>query len=455
MSIKSFFWIFLIICQSVYGKDKKPLPDFLQLDHVIYSVSKVMMHDVVSPPVASRYYAYALMGAYSFVSQNNNKVPHLSEFIKEYNLDERIVTKHEGYDYKIAAIYSILETMKQMLPSGFMLQEDQNAYIRLLKKNHIDRTIIEQSIAAAAEMSSKIIGFSKSDNYNKLSARLRYTPSKGDGYWYPTPPAYLEAVEPNFQTVRPFLIDSCSQFQPPNCTVFSKDSLSSFYQLAKEVYDVGRNLTDEQQEIASFWDCNPFTIETSGHMMIGFKKITPGGHWMNIGCIAVKKANLTFDQSVVVIGLNAFAMLDAFISCWDEKYRSNRIRPETYINRYINLKWTPLLQTPPFPEYTSGHAVLSNVAAEVLTYLLGDNFSFKDDSEVPFGIEPRFFLSFRKAADEASISRLYGGIHFRDAIENGNAEGKKIAAFIINKFKKCNITPQTFEASTKEISFEK
>ena len=167
---------------------------------------------------------------------------------------------------------------------------------------------------------------------------------------------------------------------------------------------------------------------------------------MNISCIATKKAHLNFDKSVLVTSLNAFAMVDAFISCWDEKFRSNRIRPETYINRYINLKWTPLLQTPPFPEYTSGHAVLSNVAAEILTYLLGDNFSFTDDSETPFGIAPRHFTSFRQAASEASISRLYGGIHFRDAIENGNQQGKKIADFIIIKLKKCMIKQQNNNA---------
>lgn len=442
MRFKYFTFVLLIIFKSVAGNDKTPLPVWLQLDHAITSVSMVMMHDVVSPPVASRYYAYALLGAYNLVSINNNEVPPVAKFINGYIADGPLVTAHDQYDYRIAAVYSILETMKQMLPSGFMLKEDQDSYIKLLKRNHINNVVINQSIAVAMEVSSQVIRFSKSDNYNKLSAKLRYTPLKGDGYWYPTPPAYLEAVEPNFQTIRPLIIDSCGQFKPTSCIIFSKDSLSPFYKLAKEVHDVENNLTPEQLEIASFWDCNPFTIETSGHMMIGFKKITPGGHWMNISCIASKKANLSFDKSVVVIAVNAFAMMDAFISCWDEKYHSNRIRPETYINRYIDLKWVPLLQTPPFPEYTSGHAVISNVAAEILTYLLGDHFSFTDDSEKPFGISPRNFSSFREAATEASISRLYGGIHFRDAIENGNQQGKNIANDIITKIKRCNIVQQ-------------
>jgi hypothetical protein len=133
--------------------------------------------------------------------------------------------------------------------------------------------------------------------------------------------------------------------------------------------------------------------------------------------------------------------MDAFISCWDEKYRSNRIRPETYINRYIDITWQPILQTPPFPEYTSGHSVISTASAEVLTYLLGDNFSFTDNSEEMFELTPRIFTSFRKAAEEAAVSRLYGGIHFRDAIEQGQMEGKAIGKFIRDKLNSSGIQP--------------
>jgi hypothetical protein len=129
----------------------------------------------------------------------------------------------------------------------------------------------------------------------------------------------------------------------------------------------------------------------------------------------------------------ALTLHDAFISCWEEKYRSNRIRPETAINRYIDEKWKPLLQTPPFPEYSSGHSVISTAAAEVLTFFLGDNFSFTDTTETYIGLPARDFTSFRNAAAEARISRLYGGIHFRDAIENGGEQGRRAGEFILQK----------------------
>jgi hypothetical protein len=210
--------------------------------------------------------------------------------------------------------------------------------------------------------------------------------------------------------------------------------------MAKDVFDISNNLNTEQLHIASFWDCNPFVVNTSGHMAIGFKKISPGGHWMNIAGIAAQKAKLNFDDAVVLHTLLSITLVDAFISCWDEKYRSNRIRPETYINRYIDMHWQPLLQTPPFPEYTSGHSVISAAAAEVLSFQLGDQFEFTDNSEEIFDIKARRFQSFRQASDEAAISRFYGGIHYMDAIVNGQAQGKAVGIHAVKKLKALGIT---------------
>jgi hypothetical protein len=237
------------------------------------------------------------------------------------------------------------------------------------------------------------------------------------------------------------MIDSSKQFIPARPAPFSTDTTSEFYKQAYDVYKISHHPSTEQVNIASFWDCNPFAVTTSGHMMIGFKKISPGGHWMNIAGIVTKKANLSFDASVQVLALEGITLMDAFISCWEEKYRSNGIRPETYITRYIDNKWAPFLQTPPFPEYPSGHAVLSNASATVLSYLLGDHFAYTDDSEIPYGVGPRSFKSFIQAAEEASVSRFYGGIHFRDAIENGNTQGRQVGADIVKKLKAARIQP--------------
>jgi hypothetical protein len=400
----------------------------------------VMVHDVVNPPAASRYYAYAMLGAYDIVSQNKPLIPGPSTFIKNYS-KVRLNADGKKYDYGIAAVYCILETGRLLLPSGYRLKEDEDKLIKDLRKNKIPATILEHSVAIADDVAAQVVAWSRTDNYNKLSARLRYTPLREEGHWYPTPPAYIEAVEPHWRTIRPMVIDSCNQFISSPPAVFSKDTASNCYKLAREVYEVTKDLAPYQSTIAAFWDCNPFAVTTSGHMSIGFKKMSPGGHWMNITGIAAQKANLDLDHSVLAHALVSFTLMDAFISCWDEKYRSNRIRPETYINHYIDIKWRPLLQTPPFPEYTSGHSVISTASAEVLTYLLGDHFSYTDNSEELFEIEPRAFHSFREAASEAAISRLYGGIHFRDAIVNGQQQGAAVGRKIVERIKAAGIDP--------------
>lgn len=434
--MKNLIILLLLISSSLYAKKKIVYEDLMQ--PAVFSLSIVMMHDVVNPPAASRYYAYCTLGAYDIVSQGNGTIAAPSTFIKRYK-PAVIATPKASYDYHIAALYCVYESGRLLLPSGYRLEENEKAFIELLRKYKVKQNVIDSSVAVAKSVAMQIVAWSRQDDYGKLSARLRYTPVKGDGYWFPTPPSYMEAVEPNWKIVKTLVIDSCNQFIPAPPVTFSRDSGSAFYALAKEVYDVSKNPSQEQLNIAGFWDCNPFAVSSAGHMSIGFKKISPGGHWMNITAIAAMKAKLDFDNTILVHVIEAVTLMDAFISCWDEKYRSNRIRPETYINRYIDINWQPLLQTPPFPEYTSGHSVISTASAEVLTYLFGDHFSFIDNSEEMFELASRAFNSFRQAADEAAVSRLYGGIHFKDAITEGQKEGQAIGLYICSHLKQAGI----------------
>ena len=181
--------------------------------------------------------------------------------------------------------------------------------------------------------------------------------------------------------------------------------------------------------------------------MFATKKISPGGHWMNITRLACKKANAGLVKSAEAYACLAITLADAFISCWDEKYRSKVIRPETYINQYISQSWVPLLQTPPFPEYTSGHSVISAASAIILTNLFGENFSYADSTEVEFKLPVRHFKSFRQAADEAAISRFYGGIHYMPSIVNGVEEGNRLGTFISQKLRTVNKQKLTVEHS--------
>ncbi len=399
----------------------------------IFDISQVLLHDVVNPPAASRFYAYSLLGAYMVVLNENNKLP---DFLKKFKeplvIDMPLVPKH--FEEAFCANYAMLEVGKHIIPSGYLLADKQTAYIQSYKKRHrISKKVMEENIGYATLVAEQVVNYAKTDGYSRLSTFTRYTPKREEGHWYPTPPTYISAIEPNWITIRPFFMDSASQFVPNPPAPYDLDKSSSFYQQTMEVYESVKSNDAERREIANFWDCNPFAVTYSGHMAIGLKKISPGGHWIGITGIACEKAGISLDSTVLIHTLVALTLYDAFISCWHEKYRSNRIRPESVINRNIDKAWKPILQTPPFPEYTSGHSVVSSASAVVLTNFLGDNFSFEDSSEVYFGLPVRNFTSFYQASDEAAISRLYGGIHFRDAIEEGVTQGRAIGNHILRR----------------------
>jgi hypothetical protein len=296
-----------------------------------------------------------------------------------------------------------------------------------------------ESKAYGLEVAAHITTWMNKDNYAQTRTMPKFSvDSEDESRWQPTPPSYMDGLEPHWNKIRSFVIDSAAQFKPVPPPKFSMNKNSDFYKELKEVYDVSLEITkkgdaSEEIAIAQFWDCNPYVSVNRGHLMFAVKKITPGAHWIGITKIAAKKEAADFNRTVFAYTKTSIAIADAFISCWDEKYRSNLVRPETLINTYFDDEWKPILQTPPFPEYTSGHSVVSGAASIVLTSIFGDNFSFADDTEVPYGLPIRSFPSFKVAADEATISRMYGGIHFRAAVEVGVGQGRKIGELVTEK----------------------
>ena len=230
-------------------------------------------------------------------------------------------------------------------------------------------------------------------------------------------------------------LDSSEQFPLPPPPIYSNDSNSVYMKQAKEVYEQSSKLTKEQKDIARYWDDNPFVMEHAGHMLFANKKITPGGHWIGITTIACKKTKADAVKTAQAYAMTAVAMYDAFICCWQTKYKTNYIRPVTIINEKFDKHWLPSLQTPPFPEYPSGHSTITRAAAVMLTKLFGENFSFQDTSDLKYIGMQRHFNSFVQAADEASISRFYGGIHFVNSVNAGAGQGKLVSDYISKKIK--------------------
>ena len=188
--------------------------------------------------------------------------------------------------------------------------------------------------------------------------------------------------------------------------------------------------------MARFWDDNALVTKHKGHAMFADKKMTPGGHWINIAAMMCVQKDLDLVKTTETLALTSLAIYDSFLSCWEAKYATQRVRPQTVIQNTVDEKWVSFLQTPPFPEYTSGHSTISAAAAEILTANIGDNVAYEDTTEVRFGLFKRKFKSFRQAAQESSISRVYGGIHFSDATTAGSLQGQKIGKYLLKKIKK-------------------
>jgi hypothetical protein len=431
--VRATSFVILMLCALLSHTQRKNLQRDQFIENVFY-LSEVMLHDAINPPAASRFYTYSILAAYETARIGETELPDL---VSAFHVAPawQMPDRPDHLFSEFSAMYAMLEVGRQIIPSGYLLEEKQQHLVNLFtKQNKVSPSDIEKNKQFAIGVAKNIVRWAKADGYSQLSLLTRYTPnSKDHGHWQPTPPEYIQAVEPFWKTIRPMMIDSAGQFDPGPPVAFSEEPGSLFSQLVSEVHQTSLNLSDEQKTIAAFWDCNPFAVHYSGHMAIGIKKISPGGHWIGITGIASKQADLTFGKTVLAHALVSIGLFDGFISCWHQKYSSDRIRPETAINRLFDASWRPFLQTPPFPEYTSGHSVVSTASAEILTYLFGENFRYTDTSEEYFGLKARTFNSFREAANEAAISRLYGGIHFRDAIEAGQRQGKSIGTFIIEK----------------------
>ncbi|MET0300660.1 MAG: vanadium-dependent haloperoxidase [Flavitalea sp.] len=403
-----------------------------QVGRLVNKMGDIMLHDVTNPPLAARFFSYTFLAGYEILSQNDSSLTKLAGKLNKYPALSK-PDSITGYDYQVAAYLAMIETASKMQPTGANLKGLRDAFVDSCLAKGCTQETVDNSQRYASAISREMLKYAKTDGYNKISNFPRYSPIEKEGYWFPTPPAFLGAVEPYFNTIRSFSLDSSNEFKPVPPAPFSTDKKSAFYAQMQTNYHEGKPFPADSLLIAAYWDCNPFALQDGGHLQVGLKKISPGAHWLGITGIACGKAGKSFTETVAIHTMVAISLMDGFLACWDEKYRSNRIRPETAIRKYLDTDWKPLLQTPPFPEYPSGHSTISAAAATVLTHYLGENFAYTDTVEVKFGLPTRNFTSFMQAADEAGISRLYGGIHFIDAITNGRTQGIQVAEKVLKR----------------------
>lgn len=260
-----------------------------------------------------------------------------------------------------------------------------------------------------------------------LGGVSRYTPRPELGRWQPTAPGYQSPLLPQWGAVRTFVVRDLTDFRPPGPPALTSDEYETAYREVKVLGAINSRVrTRDETEIAKFWADGEGTV-------------TPPGHWNQIAQTVARERGMKLEENARLFALLNVALADAAIVCWECKFHFDFWRPITAIRHADMLKnraivaepdWTPLLPTPPFPSYTSGHSSFSGAAAAALAAFFGsDAVRFSSTSESLPG-KRRSFTSFSAAANEAGMSRIYGGIHWSFDNRDGLEFGMKIGEYV-------------------------
>ncbi|MBU1174275.1 MAG: vanadium-dependent haloperoxidase [Alphaproteobacteria bacterium] len=376
-----------------------------------------------SPPVASRAFAYLGVAAYESIAGGTDEMQTLAGQLRDL---APLPVREADADYDDAVVVNaalgdlVYQLFFNTGPTGQHVMEAVGA--RLDKSlEAVPADTLARSEALGSAIAAHIFAWSEDDGgkvIENLGFPYEYQLTAGPDHWVPTSRIALQQTPllPDWGENRTFAMpdgNACSLPPPP---AYSEDKDSAFYREALEVYDTINNLTPEQSEIAQFW---------ADDAMLTY---TPPGHWIAIAMDAAETDGLDIRQRVDLFARLGIGLADAFIGCWYSKFEYDLVRPVTYINRLIDPDWGTIVVTPPFPEYPSGHSTQSGAAAEILTGVFGSDYAFADNTHDDDGMPGRTFASFWDAANEAGISRLYGGIHYRAAIERGLEQGRCIGA---------------------------
>jgi PAP2 superfamily len=378
-----------------------------------------------TPPVASRSLAYLGVTAFESVATGSTELQSLAgqlNGLKPVPQREAGKIYDEAVVVQAALAFSARNFFSNTGPTG------QRAMAALESKLHakvlegVASDVVARSEAYGKVVAEHVLAWSRDDGgaiIENMGFPLQYELTKGPAHWVPTNliAQQQKPLLPNWGKNRTFAMPSSAECALPPPVEYSEDKTSEFYKQALEVFEAKKNLTPEQKAIARFWSDDAMLTPT------------PPGHWISIALQIFQRDTVGLYKSVDVLARLGVAQADAFIGCWNGKFQYDLLRPITYIRRTMDPKWESLLNTPPFPEYPSGHSTQSGAAATVMTQMFGDNFAFEDVTRKSDGVKPRNFPNFWAAANEAGISRLYGGIHYRAAIERGLEQGRCIGTF--------------------------
>ncbi|HVW16238.1 MAG TPA: vanadium-dependent haloperoxidase [Mucilaginibacter sp.] len=396
-------------------------------------LTNVIIYDVFTPPVAARIYGYTNLASYEAMRYADPKYNSITAQLRGFGkMPEPEAGK--SYNYALAATKAFFEVAHKVTFSVDTLKKYEDKVYALFKEK-LDPGTYQRSMDFGEQIAAVVNKRAAGDDYPQTRGKPKYLGVNTPGKWRPTPPDYMDGVEFCWGDMNTLLVDSSTIFMPPPPPPYSADTTSAFYKQARQVYDKNKHLTKDETTVARYWDDNPFVVEHNGHLMFADKKITPGGHWIGITTIACKQTHADAVKTAQAYALTSIALFESFITCWEVKYKYAYERPVSVINEKIDQYWLPLLQTPPFPEYTAGHSTISAASAVVLTHEFGDNFAFHDTSDRKYIGLQRDFKSFIQASDETAMSRFYGGIHYLNSSLVGARQGRQVGELIWQRLK--------------------
>lgn len=375
-----------------------------------------------TPPVAARAYGYAALALYESVVPGIRGNVSYTGLIQEFDGSGLpSVDLSKQYDWELsanAAMAYMLRNLFKTTSAANLSSIDQLEASIYDQSSEKDQAVKDRSVEFGTKVAEAVYNYSKTDNQDAayLNNFPDYTIPDIPGKWEPTAPNQ-KPLQPFWGNVRTFVSGNASESIFLKHTTYSTDPKSVFYLEANEVYIAVLNLSDEQRDIAKYWSDDPGLTAT------------PPGHSMSIAGIVLQNENADLALAAEVFSKVGMAVHDAFVSCWKCKYVYNLLRPVTYIKKFIDPQFATVLNTPPFPEHTSGHSVQTAASMSVLEHFFGYHYNITDNTHAArsdINGSPRTFNSFLDLANEAAISRLYGGIHYRPAIDLGIKQGRVI-----------------------------
>ncbi len=423
--------VYVLPCSARFKNEGVAYP----LQYLNRQLTNILINDNFSPPPASRVYAYTNIGTYIVLTGASGKENKLSRAIAGLPKYEA-GAQPKDLSPSLTASYTFYYLSKRLIYTFKPFDDSFKVLLAWYKEGGCTDAEIENAQKVAKGYTDQFAEWMAKDNFAETRRMSEYVLDEVAGHWTPTYPGYMPGLEPHWGDMRPLVISANSvdlrKFGPLK---FDTAKSSAYFKEGYGVYTNLANAPKEQLAIADFWDCNAFEIFPEGHNENVIKKMSPGGHWMNIVTIVSAQSKADILKTSLAYAMTATALFDAFICTWKMKYEYKTLRPETYLQNLGYPDFRPYLQSPPFPEYPSGHAVISMAAATVLSDIFGKSFHFVDNTEDRWDIPARSFSSFVEAAKEAGISRYYGAIHYKYSCEDGSKIGAVIGGALWKKIK--------------------